>query len=138
MNVVEVGQPWVRHVRVHKRRPQVARRATALESSTCNDLHCHRLLMSSSGTSNAASTARASKIARFLAAAIDHLQRRGVADCHVKLENVFILDRTVKLKDLGGTVTDMRDASQVSQVSCAVPDKNVLELDVAVGHASSV
>ncbi|CAN0390931.1 unnamed protein product, partial [Ascophyllum nodosum] len=28
------------------------------------------------------------------------------ADCHVKLENVFILDRTVKLKDLGPATFD--------------------------------
>ena len=46
--------------------------------------------------------ARASKVARFLAAALDHLHRRGVAHFDVKLENVFIRDRTVKLGDLGG------------------------------------
>ena len=45
--------------------------------------------------------ARASKVARFLAAALDHLHRRGVAHCDVKLQNVFIRDSTVKLGDLG-------------------------------------
>ena len=46
--------------------------------------------------------ARASKVARFLAAALNHLHRRGVTHCDVKLENDFIRDSTVKLGDLGG------------------------------------
>ena len=49
---------------------------------------------------------RAANVAGFLAAALDHLHRRGVTHCHVKLENVFIRDRTVKLKDLGPATFD--------------------------------
>ena len=45
---------------------------------------------------------RASEVTGFLAAALDHLHRRGVAHRDVKLENVFVQDEAVKLGDLGG------------------------------------
>ena len=63
--------------------------------------------------------ARASKVAGFLASALDHLHRRGVAHCHVKLENVFIRDSTVKLGDLGG-IAHIRHSATTAQQSAVV------------------
>ena len=61
--------------------------------------------------------ARASKVAGFLAAALDHLHRRGVAHCDVKLENVFIRGTTVKLGDLGGIAQIRHSATTVESTT---------------------
>ena len=64
--------------------------------------------------------ARATKVAGFLAAALDYLHRRCVAHCDIKLENVFIRDRTVKLGDLGGIAHIRYSATTVESTTEAV------------------